>query len=82
MSDSFVPFRPATPAREPARFQARILPQAAARPFVPAAESATTSPAPACTGEPRVSLRRDGERITHIEVHCACGRHLEIECVY
>jgi hypothetical protein len=85
MSDSFVPFRPkasATAPGNPARFQTRILPPAAAKPFVPVSEAAAAPAAPACAGEPRVSLRREGDRITHIEVHCACGRHLEIECVY
>jgi len=43
------------------------------------------SPAPlagkkAC--EPRVTVQRDGDRITHLRVHCSCGQVLDLACVY
>jgi hypothetical protein len=83
MSDKFIPFAAAgVPVQSPAGFQARVLAQpAGAKPFVPAAE-AIAAGAHACNIEPRVTVRRDGNRITHVEIRCACGRHLELECVY
>ena len=36
----------------------------------------------AVTGEPRVSLQREGERVTGIRVECACGQVIELACSY
>jgi hypothetical protein len=33
-------------------------------------------------GSPRISLRREGDRITHIQVECGCGQVIELECSY
>ena len=43
-------------------------------PAVPAAHSGDTQPA--------VTLKRDGDRITHIVVRCACGQVTELACEY
>ncbi len=32
--------------------------------------------------EPRLSLQRDGERITNIRIQCSCGQIMELACVY
>jgi len=32
--------------------------------------------------EPRLSLQRDGGRITNIRIQCTCGQMLELACVY
>jgi hypothetical protein len=32
--------------------------------------------------EPAVTLKRDGDRVTHIVVRCACGQVLELACEY
>ena len=32
--------------------------------------------------EPRVSVQRDGNRVTHLRVQCACGEVLDLACVY
>ena len=34
------------------------------------------------TCEPRVSVQRDGDRVTSIRVQCSCGQVLDIACVY
>ena len=34
------------------------------------------------TGEPRVSLQYDGDRVTHIRVQCSCGQIMDLACVY
>jgi len=33
-------------------------------------------------GEPRVSVQRDGDRVTHLRIQCSCGQTLDIACVY
>jgi hypothetical protein len=32
--------------------------------------------------EPRVTLQRDGDRISAIRIQCACGQVVELACVY
>ena len=41
-----------------------------------------TSAAPHPAGKPVVSLQKDGDRVTHIRVQCACGEVIELECAY
>jgi hypothetical protein len=31
---------------------------------------------------PKITLQRDGERITQITVHCSCGQLIELSCTY
>ena len=33
-------------------------------------------------GEPRVTLQRDGERVSSIRIQCSCGQVIELACVY
>lgn len=42
-------------------------------------DTATTPHPP---GKPVVSLQKDGDRVTHIRVQCACGEVIELECAY
>ncbi len=39
-------------------------------------------PTAAPCGTPSVSLKRDGDKITHIRVQCGCGEVIELACVY
>ena len=32
--------------------------------------------------EPRVSVQRDGDRVTNIRIQCTCGQMMDIACVY
>ena len=32
--------------------------------------------------EPRVTLQRDGERVSSIRIQCSCGQVIELACVY
>ncbi len=32
--------------------------------------------------EPRLTVQRDGERITNIRIQCSCGQIMELACVY
>lgn len=33
-------------------------------------------------GEPRVTLQRDGDRVTHLRIQCPCGQIMDLACVY
>lgn len=33
-------------------------------------------------GEPRVTIQRDGDRITHLRIQCSCGQLIDLACVY
>ena len=45
--------------------------------------NASSSPQALQTGsESTVTLKRDGDRVTHIIVRCTCGRAVELACEY
>ena len=33
-------------------------------------------------GEPKITLERQGDTITHIRVQCGCGQVIELKCAY
>jgi hypothetical protein len=33
-------------------------------------------------GEPRVTVQRDGDRVTHLRIQCTCGLIMDLACVY
>ena len=85
MSDSFVPHSSSDSRRgatEP--FQLRVVQGSAANalPFKPVAFAAAPHPSPSPVNEPKVTLVRDGDTITHIRVQCGCGEVMELRCVY
>ena len=32
--------------------------------------------------EPRVTVQRDGDRVTHLRIQCTCGQVMDLACVY
>ncbi|MBM3879963.1 MAG: hypothetical protein FJ387_09625 [Verrucomicrobia bacterium] len=32
--------------------------------------------------EPKITLERDADRVTHIVIACGCGKVIRLECVY
>ena len=34
------------------------------------------------TCEPRVTVQRDGNRVTHLRIHCTCGQVMDLACLY
>jgi hypothetical protein len=52
----------------------------------PTESSSTDSPAAHVPGspesQPAVTLKRDGDRVTHIVVRCTCGQVMELACEY
>ena len=87
----FEPLYPAatSPGETAHRFRAKIVASGSAETFrpprfaeaIPAAhvhEVAETSR----MAQPKVTLRRDGDRITHIQIECGCGQIIDLECSY
>jgi hypothetical protein len=86
-TESFVPLTTVTAVDEKREFRVTVIPQAEpARTFQTLGQVATAAAenggAHAKTCEPRLSVQRDGERITNIRVQCSCGQVMELACVY
>lgn len=84
--ESFIPLTLAAPeANRRSDQPVSILPQAANvqafRPLPLSTGAQTpTGHGPGC--EPRVTVQRDGDRVSSIQIHCACGQLIELACVY
>ena len=87
MTSKFVPLLPTAPASAgPGRAVDSAMASAA---FMALAPSPASQLAGACahapvqsSTKPIVTLRRDGDRVTHVRVECACGQVIELECAY
>ncbi|MBI5386124.1 MAG: hypothetical protein HZA90_15750 [Verrucomicrobia bacterium] len=86
----FVPFGPTrSAANRGSDFRLKVLPQPQNvqrfQPATPPTAAAACGHGPsgaAPTGHPKVTLQRDGDRVTRIQVICACGQQIELDCVY
>ena len=72
-------FRPLFDAQAPQRVQANF--SAVASP-VPPSRSAAGAASSASCGQVKVELKRDGDRVTEIRIHCRCGELIELACDY
>ena len=84
MNKGFVPFVvPATegPATEPGAPAKVVTDAKSAMAFRPVTEG-SIPPAPPAGGEPRVTLEREGDRVTRIKIQCCCGHSIELACDY
>ena len=93
MKNDFVPFLP-TPGSAPKAQEAFrlkvVAPAVPAAGFTPIAahSPAAASPHEACAPSnvvgqpPRVTVQREGDRITHILIQCGCGQVIELACTY
>ena len=84
MPAQFVPLLPGPQsAAEPSHVQTSA---AAKHPFVPAASSSIGQQAAASSvahsSTPELNLKRDGDRIVQIEIRCACGERILLDCNY
>ena len=53
------------------------------RPFRPLTlGAAAPSAAPHPSGEPKVTLERDGDRVSRIRIECSCGETIDLDCAY
>jgi hypothetical protein len=86
-TESFVPLTAAPPSGENREFRVTVIPQnGAAQPFQ-TLEHVASGAAPTAANdrkscEPRLSLQRDGERVTNIRIQCTCGQMMDLACVY
>jgi hypothetical protein len=86
-TDAFVPLTTAKPAAN-GRDDFRVLIASGPKQVQPFRTKETHAPAttggsnhsPGC--EPRVTLDRNGDRITGIRVQCSCGQVIELVCRY
>ena len=82
-SNSFVPLTVAQPSPEQREFRVTVT-NSGKKPD--AFQHLETPSAPAVGGkkicEPRVTVQRDGGRVTHLRVQCSCGQVLDLACVY
>jgi hypothetical protein len=85
-TESFVPLTTVTALDEKREFRVTVIPQTEpARAFQTLGQVATAAEnglTHAKNCEPRLSVQRDGERITNIRVQCSCGQVMELACVY
>lgn len=91
MPSDFVPFLPSarkSSASGPAVAAARHGDSAAASGAFTAIVPGPSPALPGCAhagnnaAKPTVTLQKDGDRVTHIRVQCACGEVIELECSY
>lgn len=88
MAQHFVPLASGTPLKgladaattartaAEAGFEARVK-------GVPTPDSAVSGGAPDGGAHlPKISLQKEGDRVTRIQITCSCGQVIEIECVY
>jgi hypothetical protein len=90
-TEPFVPLISAAAAAsggERSGFQATVIsqPEQPAK-FQSAEASATISGGAGATArgsqcEPRVSVQRDGDRVSGIRIQCSCGEVIDLACVY
>ena len=83
MNDPFVPLnKNSASGRNRADFRVSIVSQPD---NLPAFQSLGHSGVHGVAGgqcEPRVTLQRDGERVSSIRIQCSCGQVIELGCVY
>ena len=80
-TDSFVPLTAAPASPEQREFRVTVTNAGK----TPDAFHHLESPAPVPgkkTCEPRVTVQREGDRVTHLRVQCSCGQVLDLACVY
>ncbi len=83
MNEPFVPLnKTAVSGKNRADFRVSIVSQAEnLRPFQPLGHAGGKAGASAQC-EPRVTLQRDGERVSAVRIQCGCGQVIELACVY
>ncbi len=83
MNEPFVPLnKNAMPGQNRADFRVSIVSDAEnLRPFQPLGHAGGKAGAGGQC-EPRVTLQRDGERVSSIRIQCGCGQVIELACVY
>jgi hypothetical protein len=79
--DSFVPLTAAIPSAEQREFRVTVT-HSGKKTDAPHTFDTMPTPTGKKTCEPRVTIQRDGDRVTHLRVQCACGQVMDLACVY
>ena len=86
-TDTFVPLVASAPSAQTQEFKVTVIPQAGQPQDFHAMGN---GPAGEGQGvflkkqncEPRLSVQRDGDKITSIRIQCRCGQTIDVACVY
>ena len=82
-TDSFVPLTTAPASTEKREFRVTVTNASGKKPDTFQTLDTPTPSSPAKKNcEPRVTVQRDGDRVTHLRVQCSCGQVLDLACVY
>jgi len=83
MKEPFVPLnQAAVSGRNRAEFRVAIVDQPEnLQPFQPLGHP-SGKPGGGGQCESRITLQRDGERVSGIRIQCTCGQLIELQCVY
>ncbi len=85
-TESFVPLVSGLAGGKNREFKVTVVPQSADtksfNPISATAEKAVTNAGAPGRCEPKVTLERDGDRISSIRVQCSCGQVMDLACIY
>ena len=90
-TQSFVPLTAAPVPPEKREFRVAVINAAANGASAEKKTAFQSLPVPAPTPlhggekkpcEPRVTVQRDGDRVTHLRIQCTCGQIMDLACVY
>jgi hypothetical protein len=90
-TESFVPLTAASAQPERREFHVSVIQGGAGQgnfqslPMAPAVLPQSGSPMalpPQALCEPRVTVQRDGKRVTHLHIQCTCGQTIDLACLY
>ena len=84
-TESFVPLTDAPVSDERREFRVTVIPQSEQSQIFQSIEQLApvpASPTSAKNCETRVSVQRDGDRVTGIRVQCSCGQVMDVACLY
>ena len=92
MSETFKPLAVPAASSSPAAttFRLKVVSPTPSQPgFTPVVIGHDHAPGPTANGctapaqvEPLVTLQREGDRVTGIQIRCGCGQTIEFNCVY
>jgi len=90
MPEQFIPLAPAesvVPSADQTAFRLKVLPQAQAEAVGTRSGFQTLAQAhlagqPKTCAQPKVTVQREGDRVSCIQIQCTCGRTVELVCDY
>ncbi len=87
-TESFLPLTTVAPLDKTREFRVTVVPQSEPAKIFKSLGQNSGGTADGSSGqaknlcEPRLTMERDGERISSIRIVCSCGQIMELACVY